>query len=371
MFKKFLQKLICVLLAILNFLPCVKISAVGQPTFGLQVPLYKRIIELFLPQRTKPQELVGTGKFVYVSGYPIGFTISGAGAVVVEKSAVITADGYKNPTAVADIIIGDVIKEINGEPITSGEVITKVVNLPENIGKEVELKIFRNNCEHKIKVKAEYDIFANGYRLGLWVRDNAVGVGMITYIDDNGHFGALGHPITDIDTGAILPVGGGRVYKCSIIGVDKGERGNPGELKGLFLKNSNTIGNVTSNLKSGVYGDIDKSCISNFAGERLEIANPKEVKMGAATIISTIDGISPKHFEIEIVKASYTTSSGEKCMVIRIVDSDLKEATGGIVQGMSGSPIIQNGKLIGCVTHVFVSDPEKGFASFITDMIDN
>lgn len=369
MFKKVFKKFVCFFLIVLNFVPMAKVSALPTFSNGLQVPLYKKIIEFFLPTQNKAQETLSSGKYVYVSGYPIGFSISGAGAVVVEKSAVVTTEGYKNPTDGVDIQIGDIIKEINGQAVTSGETITSVVNLPENINNYITLKITRKEQQHEVKIKAEYDVFASSYRLGIWVRDNAVGVGMMTYIQEDGSFGALGHPITDIDTGSILPVSGGRVYKCSIIGVQKGTRGTPGELKGLFLKSSNTVGEVNKNAKTGVYGEIDDEKISNFAGERLEVALPKEVEMGPATIISTIDGISPKHYTAEIVKSSYTTSSGDKCMVIRITDDALKSATGGIVQGMSGSPIVQNGKLIGCVTHVFVSDPEKGFASFITDML--
>ena len=167
-----------------------------------------------------------------------------------------------------------------------------------------------------------------------------------------------------------MPVLGGRVYKCSIIGVKRGEKGNPGELKGLFLKNANTVGGVTKNKSSGVFGTLDEEQKNNFMGERMEIALPREVKMGEAHIVSTIDGISPKKYAIEIVKTNYTSSNGEKCMVIKITDPALLDVTGGIVQGMSGSPIVQNGKLIGCVTHVFISDPTRGFASFITTMIE-
>ncbi len=368
MFKKFLVKLGCCLLAIVGCFSS-NTSMLPKNPYNLNIPFYKKIIELFLPKKNVQETIKTSGKFVYVSGYPIGFSIDGAGAIVVEKSAVITNNGYVNPTDNVDIIIGDIIKEVNGEPVTSGETISKIVNKPENIGKEVSIKLVRNNTEFIVQAKAEFDIYANSYRLGLWVRDNAIGVGMMTYVDEFGNFGSLGHPITDIDTGAIIPVSGGRVYKCSIIGIKKGEKGAPGELKGLFLKNSNTIGCVTDNKKSGVYGKLDNFDGETFGGQKLEIALPSEVKMGSAKIISTVDGISPKEYEIEIIKNNYTSTSGDKCMVIRIVDEELLSLTGGIVQGMSGSPIVQNNKIIGCVTHVFVSDPKKGFASFITTMV--
>lgn len=369
MFKKVLTRVLLILLAVINFLPSSSITPT-RSEFVLNVPFYKKILEFFLPQKEVEQTSSSSGKFVYVSGYPLGFTIDGAGAVIVEKSAVITENGYVNPTEGKDILIGDVIKEVNGVPVTSGETICDVVNKTENIGKFVTLKINRKDKELILEVKAEYDIFASSYRLGLWVRDNAVGVGTMTFVTEEGNFASLGHPITDIDTGSILPVLGGRVYKCSIIGSSKGQKGSAGELKGLFLKNSNTVGSVTKNNETGVYGTLDKESMSAFMGERMEIALPEEIKMGSATLISTVDGISPKSYNIEIVKTNYTTTTGDKCMVIRIKDQQLIDLTGGIVQGMSGSPIVQNGKLIGCVTHVFISDPEKGFARFATTLID-
>lgn len=370
MFKKFLKRFLYVCLAVVGFLPGEHMTIQKNQKFGLAVPFYKKILEFFLPQKAQETQLKTSGKFVYVSGFPIGFSIDGAGAVIVEKSAVITESGYKNPTENKNILIGDIIKSINGEAVTSGETISEIVNRPENVSIPVEVVVDRKGEVIIERVQAEYDIYAKSFRLGLWVRDNAVGVGMMTYVDEDGSFGSLGHPITDMDTGAILPVAGGRVYKCSIIGSKKGKKGEPGELKGLFLKNSNTVGSVNDNKTSGVYGSLSPDNIKTFAGERMEIALPHEVKMGPANIVSTVDGITPKEYSIEIVKTNYTTSSGDKCMVIRITDKELIELTGGIVQGMSGSPIVQDGKLIGCITHVFISDPEKGFASFITSMIE-
>ena len=371
MFKKIVVRFFCVLMAIVNFLPSRAIGHMAVSPYGLDVPFYKKIIELFLPSKKTEIEKVGSGKFVYVSGYPIGFSIDGDGAVVVEKSAVITKEGHKNPTETVDVQIGDIIKEVNGVKVSSGETISKVINSEENLGKPASLLVERNGQKFLVEVVPEFDVFASSLRLGLWVRDNAIGVGMITYVTESGEFAALGHPITDIDTGAILPVGGGSVYRCSIIGADKGERGNAGELKGLFLKSSNTVGEVTKNNQTGVYGKIETEHMNGFFGERMEIALPEEVEMGPATILTTVDGLSPKSYDIEIVKTKYTAQDGSKCMVIRIVDEELKAKTGGIVQGMSGSPIIQNGKVVGCVTHVFISDPTKGFARNITSMLQN
>ena len=370
MFKKVFSATFSVLFLLLLLLsPQKPIMNIGLTCSANPNSIYKKIIELILPSKTKTVEQEKPSKFVYVSGYPLGFSIDGAGAVVVEKSAVITSEGYKM-IANDNIMVGDIIKKINDEEVISGETIQEIVNRPENIGKAVKLTIVRNGQELEELLTAEYDKFASSYRLGLWVRDNAVGVGMMTMIDEEGNFSALGHPITDIDTGSILPVRKGRVYRCSIIGVNKGEKGTPGELKGLFLKTSSTVGSVDKNNNYGVFGKIDMADIASYSYKKLEIARDEEVKMGNAKIISTIDGVSPKEYDIEIIKTNYKSASGEKCMVIRITDEELISATGGIVQGMSGSPIIQNDKIIGCVTHVFVSDPKKGFANYISTMTE-
>lgn len=370
MFKKIIKQIFCLIFVVISFVPSGFDNSIRGGKSILTVPFYKKILEFFLPNKNIETEHLSSGKFVYVSGYPLGFTIDGAGAIIVEKSAVITEDGYKNPTENKNVLIGDIIKEVEGLPVTSGEAISEIVNRSDNVGKNITIKLQRKDKLILVEVKPEYDIFASSYRLGLWVRDNAVGVGMMTFVTEEGKFASLGHPITDIDTGSILPVMGGRVYKCSIIGAKKGEKGSAGELKGLFLKTSNTVGSISENKNSGVYGTIDGENIKNFVGEKMEVALPEEIKMGSATLISTVDGISPKCYEIEIIKTNHTASSGEKCMVIRIKDSALIETTGGIVQGMSGSPIVQNGKLIGCVTHVFISDPEKGFARFATTLLE-
>lgn len=366
MFKKLLLFLVSIIISFVS-LASTPVDALSNCTID-RVPLYRRLIELFLPSSKKSEAITPTGKFVYVSGFPIGFSIDGAGAVVVEKSAVITNDGYKMIADEAGIEIGDVIKMINDKPVTSGASITEEVNKDENINKPTKLLIERKGEKLIKEITAEYDTFANGYRLGLWVRDNAVGVGMMTYVDENGFYGALGHPITDIDTGSIIPVNVGRVYKCSIIGVNKGEKGTPGELKGLFLKTSNMIGSVEKNERVGVFGTLNKDNISTYVYKKMEVARDGEVKMGPATIVSTVDGVTPREYNIEIVKTNHLSSDGDKCMIIRILDEKLIEKTGGIVQGMSGSPIIQNGKIVGAVTHVFVNDPKKGFANYISSM---
>ena len=162
----------------------------------------------------------------------------------------------------------------------------------------------------------------------------------------------------------------GNIYKCNIVGYNKGTRGNPGELRGLFLKTGIVAGTLDKNTEFGVYGTVAKT-YTNSLSKLMEVGFKDSVKTGPAKILCTIDGNEPKEYDIEIVKLSYQTKSDKKSMVIRVTDKKLIASTGGIVQGMSGSPIIQNGKLIGAVTHVFVSDPTKGFGLYIDWMIDN
>lgn len=371
MFKNLFSRVLICLFSLLFFLPPeLPLAHCSLNCKTVANPIYKKIIELLMPQKEKQIEVQSTGKFVYVSGYPIGFSIDGQGAVVVEKSAVITSEGYKLISENSEIEIGDIIKKINDENITSGETIQEIINRKENINKPVRLLISHNGEEKEVQMQAEYDIFAQSYRLGLWVRDNAVGVGMMTIIEEDGRFASLGHPITDIDTGSVIPVRDGRVYKCSIIGIKKGEKGVPGELKGLFLKTSSTIGKVEENTNYGVFGRLDEKDISSYSYQKLEVAKDEEVVMGEASVITTVDGVTPKEYKVEVVKTNYKSSSGDKCMVIRIVDEELISLTGGIVQGMSGSPIVQNGKVIGCITHVFVNDPKKGFANYVSTLVE-
>ena len=216
------------------------------------------------------------------------------------------------------------------------------------------------------------ELGSDEYKIGLWVRDNAAGVGTLTYIrQDNLRFGALGHPVCDIDTGRVLPVSGGNVYKCNIVGYNKGTRGNPGELRGLFLRNGIEAGTLDNNNDYGVYGTINEQYLDLLGIKPVEVGFRDVVKTGKAKILSTIDGGVPEEYDIEIIKLSNQRKCDKKSMVIRVTDKDLIEKTGGIVQGMSGSPIIQNDKIVGAVTHVFVADPTKGFGVYIDWMIDN
>lgn len=302
-----------------------------------------------------------TPVYVYIGGYPLGFTLSCSGAVVVAIS---------NETA-HELVEGDIIVKIENEPVNGAEKILSIINLPEYAGKMLKVTFMRNGEQKETTLTPIFDEARNSYKLGIWVRDNAAGVGTLTYIrKDNLRFGALGHPVCDIDTGSLLPVDDGNIYRCNIVGYKQGVKGNPGELKGLFLRNGRVLGSLDKNNKFGVYGTVEKSTLETYGAELVEVAKSNEVKSGKAVIRCTIDGTIPKDYEIEIVKTYFQTEKDNKSMFIRVIDKELIAKTGGIVQGMSGSPIIQNGKLVGAVTHVFVSDPTKGYGVYADYMVD-
>lgn len=307
---------------------------------------------------------------VFLGGYPLGFSLQGRGVVVIGISEVITNSGKKFPTKISNIKQGDILTSIEGIDITSGEQIGEIINNYKYAGRTLEIKLNRRGEVVTTVVTPAIDALTNTYKLGLWIRDNAAGVGTLTYIKTDGSFGALGHPVCDIDTGSILPVLSGGIFKCNIVGVVKGKRAKPGELKGLFLKNGNKLGKVTSNTEYGVFGQIDKEHLDSFNSVSIKVGKTNAVVPGKAKIYCTIDGTMPKYYDIEIIKTNYKNSKDKKNMIIRTTDQELLDKTGGIIQGMSGSPIIQNGKLIGSVTHVFINDPTKGFAIYIDHMLN-
>lgn len=324
-------------------------------------PSFRKIIRTLFKKEDKKIQIQNERVYVYLGGYPLGFTLSCSGAIVVANS---------NESA-KEILPGDIIIKIENEYVNGAEKILEIINKAENIGRELEITYTRNGKDHVGRILPIFDYVRNIYKLGIWVRDNAAGVGTLTYIrKDNLRFGALGHPVCDIDTGSLLPVNNGNIYKCNIVGYRKGLKGNPGELKGLFLRNGRVFGDLNKNNKFGVFGTFDEDMLKFFKMEPVEVAHPNEVKSGKAVIRCTIEGGIPKEYEIEIVKTYFQGEKDNKSMFIRVTDKELIEKTGGIVQGMSGSPIIQNGKLVGAITHVFVSDPTKGYGVFADYMIN-
>ena len=334
---------------------CSKEIAAGFPKIG-------DILKSLFKKNDKIETAKNENVQVYLGGYPLGFTISCSGVVVVAIS---------NETA-TDIKEGDIINKVEDIKISSAEQILQIINSETFKGEKIKLTVTRKNKVFETTIKPVYDKILNIFKLGLWIRDNSAGVGTLTYVRaDNKRFGALGHPVCDIDTGACLPVSSGNIFKCNIVGLKKGMRGNPGELKGLFLRNGSVLGALDKNNEFGVYGKFSNDIIGLSDSKLVSVASRNEVKSGKAKIRCTIDGTTPKEYDIEIVKTYFQSEESTKSMFIRVTDKELLAKTGGIIQGMSGSPIIQNGKLVGAVTHVFVSDPTKGYGVYADWMIKN
>ncbi|MBQ7466990.1 MAG: SpoIVB peptidase [Clostridia bacterium] len=350
---------------VINALPCSTLSQSDK----LLLPSLKEIFhKIFRSDTVKKDE---RKIYVYAGGYPLGFTLECKGVLIVTMGEVETEYGLVSVVKNKNVKEGDVLYSIGGEVITSALHLQEILNRENYEGQELDVVIKRKEQYINEKLTPAKEISSGMYRLGLWIRDNAAGVGTLTYVrEDNGRFGALGHPVCDIDTGAVMPISAGSIYKCNIVGFNKGMRKNPGELRGLFLKNGQKAGELDHNCEYGVYGMISEEYKQHMS-KPIEVGFRDSVKTGKAKMLCTIDGTEPKAYDIEIVKLSYQTKSDKKSMVIKVVDKNLIEQTGGIVQGMSGSPIIQNGKLVGAVTHVFISDPTKGFGLYIDWMIDN
>ncbi len=294
---------------------------------------------------------------LYLGGMPAGFSIQTRGANIVGLCDVVSNDGVKSPSKDADIRIGDVILSIDNTEINCASDIENAIN------NKTEVVLLINRCGEKLikNIKPAKDSSGKS-KLGVFVKDDVCGIGTITFIKGDS-FASLGHPVIN-DDGNIANIINGNIFKCNISGCVKGERGKPGELKGMFLK-TNSIGSIEKNTERGVYGKISQSFDKS---KLLEIATG-EATMGDATIFTTVKGSEPKKYNISIIKID--NENGCKNFVIKITDKNLLQITNGIVQGMSGSPIVQNGKLIGAVTHVFINDPTRGFGISINNMLNN
>ena len=323
-----------------------------------------------IPIKTQKIKIIADDK-VFVGGNALGLVLKTQGVMIIGSSPVSTEEGEIDLLQESNLLqIGDVITQIENESVENVSSITKIINKPENHNRELLIKGIRKNKNFETKLKPCYDLKSKNYKLGVWVRDDASGIGTLTYINSNNRFGALGHPICDSDTKSVISLKEGHVYNCSIMGVNKGKSGAPGELKGLFMQGKNTQGVIEKNNAYGVFGSIYNDSIFLKKENEIEVGSRLSVKPGKAQIRCCLDGCNVETFDIEIIKTNFQSNSKGKSMVIRVTDKDLISRTGGIVQGMSGSPIIQNGKLVGAVTHVFINDPTKGFGVYIDWMLN-
>lgn len=306
---------------------------------------------------------------VIPGGQSIGVRLNTKGVLIVGLEEIEGIDGKKyNPGYHAGLNIGDSILEINNEKVRDAEHVTNIINSNKN--KKLYLKIKRGERLISVEINPVKSAEDGEYRLGLWVRDKTAGVGTLTfYHPDTMKFGALGHAITDIDTGLLLSVNSGEVIKSRVASVQQGKRGKPGEIKGIFYETSKPIGNLEKNTHFGIYGRAYEEIQNPIYRQPIDIGFQNQVKEGKATILTTVDSDEVQEYEVYIEKVNYQKNPGIKSMIIRVTDKRLLEKSGGIVQGMSGSPIIQDGKLVGAVTHVFVHDPTKGYGLFIEWML--
>lgn len=308
--------------------------------------------------------------YLVPGGNTIGVKLETKGVLVVALSDnIVGIDGKKySPAIDAGIKVGDVITKINKIKVKDAAHVIEILN---DIGKEkVTITLERNENTFTTLVEPVKCSQDNSYRLGLWVRDKTAGIGTLTfYHPDSKKFGALGHGITDMDTGSLMPIGDGEILKAKISSIEQGKKGEPGELRGAFFDSKGCIGQIESNSKFGIYGTINENSEKMLLRKALPIGLQNEVKTGKAYILSTIENDNIEKYEIEILRVQNQGHPSQKSMVIKITDEKLLEKTGGIVQGMSGSPIIQNGKIIGAVTHVFVNDPTKGYGIYINWML--
>ncbi len=332
-------------------------TANSNNEYELEVSLLKAI-------PVKSSKIVVTQRrYVIPSGNLFGIRLYTDGVVIVGTDEVTTKTSTINPAKNAGLQQGDIIKAIDGKKISSNLELSQAVQYSD--GKTLEFLVKRNGKTMVFDFKPALSNVDGKYKAGLWVRDSSAGVGTITYIDrENMIFAGLGHAVCDIDTGEIMPLLSGDIVSASVNGAYKGANGTTGELCGVF--ENKVLGTLLLNGSTGVYGKINS--ISSSTKE-IPVAMQYEIQPGPAKIIATVEGDKPEYYDIKINKIYQNGDSSEKNMTIEVIDERLIEKTGGIVQGMSGSPIIQNGMLVGAVTHVFVNNPLQGYAIFAENMI--
>ena len=308
---------------------------------------------------------------VVACGNTIGVKIKTQGILVIGISSVEIEDNKSIiPAKTSGIKPGDFICEVNNNVMNN---VDELINeIYKSKGNPLKVKYTNGSYQHETYITPQKSINDKKYHIGLWVRDSAAGIGTLTFFEpETGYFGALGHGITDIDTEILLPINEGEILKSNIITVKKGEAGTPGELKGVFVETRNRLGIIEKNCDYGIYGIINNKFLNNSEMKICSIGLRNEIKEGSAYIFANISGNTVKKYSIEIEKVFRNNYKDTRGMVIKITDEELIKETGGIVQGMSGCPIIQNNKIVGAITHVIVNNPVKGYGIFIESMINN
>lgn len=300
-------------------------------------------------------------KYVGIGGEVFGIKLYTKGVMVVKIESLDVSTGMQSPAQLAGIRIGDSITHVDGSVIINADDFISVIR--NSGGKDLTLTVERD--EETILLRLRPNSSENGYRAGLWVRDSSAGIGTVTFYDnENGVFAGLGHGVCDVDTGRIMLLSGGEAVRATVNGFYKSSPGDPGELCGSFSET--VLGGLRVNGETGIYGELKE----RVNAKQMPVALESEVREGAAQIVATVDDGTPRYYDAQITKIYPASGDGERNLIVKITDKELLSKTGGILQGMSGSPIIQNSMLVGAVTHVFVNDPSQGYGIFAERMLE-
>lgn len=345
-----------------NFAHTVKVRANEIDTYQMNLKLFG-----VFPYKSVDIEVI-QDKMLIPSGIPIGIYVKTNGVLVVGIGEFENDEGKKVSPAKYALQKGDYILKADGEEVENKKQLVRLIEEYEE--ESMVLTIKRNGEITDVMVKPEYNQNKEK-KLGIWIRDNAQGIGTMTYEDVDHSFGALGHGINDVDTSTLMNLDEGTLYKTEIVGITRGTNGAPGELTGYIeYDTDNIIGEITENTSEGIFGVCDIQLDNAIGFEPIPIALKQEIALGPAQIICSVTG-EPEFYDVEIMEVNLERDNVNRGIVIRVVDEKLLTLTGGIIQGMSGSPIIQNGKLAGAVTHVLVQDSTKGYGIFIEEMLDH
>lgn len=343
-----------------DFTHTVKVRANELDTYQMNLKLFGVI-----PYKSVDIEVI-QDKMLIPSGIPIGIYVKTNGVLVVGIGEFENEEGKRVSPSKYALQKGDYILKADGIEIENKKQFVRLIE--ESVEENMVLSIKRNGEITDVMVKPEYNQNKDR-KLGIWIRDNAQGIGTMTYEDTDHTFGALGHGINDVDTSTLMNLEEGTLYRTEIVGITRGLNGSPGELTGYIEYDSdNIIGEITENTMEGIFGVCGDEIIQAVAYEPIPIALKQEIELGPAQIICSVTG-EPEFYDVEIVEVNLDQDNINRGIVIQVVDEKLLTLTGGIIQGMSGSPIIQNGKLAGAVTHVLVQDSTRGYGIFIEEML--
>ena len=333
------------------------IQVFSDETKTLGLPLKDVTIQV-LPEKT-----------LIVGGHSVGIRMDVSGVLIVGLEEIPTERGMVNPGLAAGLQIGDSVLSIEGTPVRSAKDVQRLLN--ENVPKEkMSLKIQRKGETSYVSVTPVKSKEDGNWKLGIWVKEKTAGLGTVTYYDPStGIIGALGHGITESNTGQVLSVAEGEMMYSRVESVLQGTSGKPGEIRGIFYEADEPMGTLLHNSEFGIFGQSKAPLTNPLYGEPVKVGYQSEIQKGPAQILTTIDGNTIEKFDVVIEKIARQSKPGTKGMVIRVTDERLLKKSGGIVQGMSGSPILQNGKIVGAVTHVLVNDPQRGYGIFIEWML--